>query len=537
MFTRKFVHIICAFLTVIVTPCFSQAAQNGLKKEEIYHLVSVKIDGRAFVFRAGDGVDPLKTLDSSVINKLAEPASWRVQAVYEQGDEKRTVFEKTITLPFSIEPLVFEKIRALASELLSIPCCCLPEHSEPAVVQKLLNQAYERRNLVAIVRMLKALELLECNKLVEMMHKELEDLGKKDAQFLACWQAAVDRFQAQALPMPVAGSAVAKSSSIICTKVAQLKGDTARWFNQKNMLTIMRKKTGSTYRAQFYNTVTKQLSRVFDGAVCSVAPDGTKSLIFCGDTGSGKAQSIKMFDLQTDKELQAFTGFDAQFMGNGETIFVRSPTPDALEIRQTCDGKLITPEQMPHAFYATFSPDGTKMLTSATCTYSAVYDFVQGKTLFTCLGGNGIFSPDSSKIAVQSREGSLHVTTVYDVQSGHQLDEFCEEAAAAFSHDGQRLGTVVRDAKTGCKTIIHDLASGRIVGTVPGDLQQFMPGDSSKAIVFNEQSQKLVFYDFETNHSLSEFEGTSWAEFSADGSHLVMQKGNEATVYKLVRAS
>lgn len=535
MFTRKCVLIGAAFFCLFGTTLFLFSAQDVQKKERIYYQISVKFDGHTIAFHAGDGIDPLKTLDSSVINKLTEPASWRVQAVYETDDEKRTILEKTITLPVSIEPLVFERIRALACEL---SISCLYEHSSPdAVVQKLLNQAYERRNLVAMVRMLKALELLGCDKLAETMRKELENFKKKDAQFLACWQAAVARVQAQALPMPAAGSTVVKSLPITLVKIAEFKGDNARWFNQNNVLAIISKKTNSGYQTQFYNPATMQLSPIFDGAVRSVAPDGTKVLTFCGDTGSMDAHSIKMFDLQSGKELKTFAACDARFMGNGETILVRTPTPNALEIRRTCDGKRVTPEQMPHAFYATISPDGTKMLTSVTCAYSAVCDLAQDKTLFTCPGRSGIFSPDSSKIAVQSREGSLNITTIYDVQSGHQLDELCEECAAAFSHDGQRLATVVKDTKTGYKTIVRDLASGRIVGAVPGDLQQFMPGDSNKVIVWDEPAQKLVFYDLATNHPLGEFGGATWAEFSADGLHLVVQKDNEITPFKLLQAS
>ncbi len=505
------------------------ASHVGDREAKTQYAVFIKINDQSFEVHP----DCLKALESRIINKLIDNLDWRINSLM-----GITLLTKTITLPVSIEPLVFERIRTFSGEL----AFARQDSTNKKVkeiwtvdldngVRKLLGNAYEQRTLVSVVRMVEALELLECDRLIQIVHKVLESL-QKDKQFLASWQAAVHRVKAyQSAPMHVQAGMTDATFNYV--QIAQLTGDYATWCSQKNLLAV-----NTNDQVRFYNTATKQLSCAFDGYVMSVSPDGSKALM----AQKFFAGPIKMVDLQIGTEMRTFSGYKAHFIGNGDTILIclLNPSgnvyPSPIEIRRTCDGQLIrSSEQLPQAYYASFSLDGTKMLTSIPGKHSIVFDLAQEKRLFTCPGWLGVFSSDGSKVAVHGREGSLFVTSVYNVNNGQLLDEFGEKRIA-FSGDARRLATIIQDLPTGdYRHIVRDLASRQVVATMPGlgDFLQFMPGDNTKALVviYDKQQVKLALYDLTRNQKIYEFDAT-WGAFSSDGSYLVVQNKNEITIFK-----
>jgi WD40 repeat protein/serine/threonine protein kinase len=144
-----------------------------------------------------------------------------------------------------------------------------------------------------------------------------------------------------------------------------------------------------------------------EGASVAFSPDGTRLVSLCSD---GKAH---LWDVATQRlliELRAdadtAVGAAATFSPDGKTLAI--PTLEAVEIRRSSDGQLITRLGGHHrrVSHAIFSPDGTSLASLDAAEVVRVWDVAAGEELWRSHGGGRAlaFSPDGSRLAISAKD-------------------------------------------------------------------------------------------------------------------------------------
>ncbi len=297
------------------------------------------------------------------------------------------------------------------------------------------------------------------------------------------------------------------------------------------------------------------------------SPDGTKVL-----TG-GQDNTARIWDARSGRELLVLKGHtdvihSATFSPDGTKVltstvhfpsFATSNRPDGTaRIWDATSGKQLavlkghTSQHIP----ATFSPDGTRVLTAHVGGGARIWDATTGEPTRTIRFGpegkdpvppKSFYANDNVKVARWTPDGKrvallrLRVVGLYDVESGELIREFSAERDqqftgrifldAAVSPDGTKLATgLSEDAAT--ELIVRDVASGKSLARLPGRLGSTI--DAWHINPFNQDGTKLVgslsdgmarVWDMTTGKELFTLMGkgkkSREASFSSDGSRIV----------------
>jgi WD40 repeat protein len=191
---------------------------------------------------------------------------------------------------------------------------------------------------------------------------------------------------------------------------------------------------------------------------------------------------------------------------------------------------------------ASFSPDGSRVVTASADKTAKVWDAKTGAEVLSLKGhGNGLssasFSPDGSRVVTASDDGTLKLwdatrgSVIRDFE-GHNNDRprVVEIWSASFSPDGSRVVTgfgngtaTVWDAKTGAAALSLKGHTDRVTSTV------FSP-DGSRVATSSEDGTAKVFDAKTASVVLSlkgHFSPILSASFSPDGSRVVTTGGDK----------
>jgi WD40 repeat protein/tRNA A-37 threonylcarbamoyl transferase component Bud32 len=180
---------------------------------------------------------------------------------------------------------------------------------------------------------------------------------------------------------------------------------------------------------------------------------------------------------------------------------------------------------------ASFSPDGSRIITGSSDGTAKVWDARNGAELLTLKGHTGgvwsaSFSPDGSRVLTANLDGTAKV---WDAKTGAVLlslnkVQTVETACAAFSPDGSRIVTV-----TGDKTAkVWDAKTGAEVLTLKGHADEvwsasFSPDGSRIVTASSDETAKV--WDAKSGAELLTLKGhtqsVNVASFSRDGSRIV----------------
>jgi len=494
------------------------------KNSEDYYCTFVCVGDTQF-----DGLN-IASLGSQFINKQLESQKWQLFSTTKYDDIKENWYRKTVTLPPSLGALEACEICALSSSIWRWDDTlnkCIPDN-------RFIEQACKTSYLSKVAKMIKTLEILECNELLKAFNAEIEQRKKNDAQFALSWTAAIKKYEFQRTA-PIQKQ-TEKTTPITCKKENHILGYHAVWSADSRHLAVSQQKLLSGFETKIWDAKTNTFEGSFNGAAVSLSPDGTKLISVCfncpDDVGKINVTApIKIYDINHNRELHTFSGYLAQFIGNGEQLaVVENGVNGAIKTYRVQNWKDSTPKDIPHYIYGQFSPDGNKLCTAVTCTAYGVYNFKDGKSFF-CLGCGGEFSPDSRASATVYRESNQLITNTYDTALGTQTGEFLG-TFAAFSADARRIAVIISDPAHKGKplTLVYDIETGKQLYTFAGDLQQFMPGNDSYALVLDE---KMVYLrNCATGENVLKANATAGV-FSPDGTHLFLLENDTVNIYAI----
>ena len=200
--------------------------------------------------------------------------------------------------------------------------------------------------------------------------------------------------------------------------------------------------------------------------------------------------------------------------------------------------------------FATFSPDGKKIITASVDKTARIWDAQSGKTLRT-LGGHGdivtsaSFSPDGKKVVTANyghEYGAKFAdgAKTWDAESGMELQVFERDADmvsfAAFSPDGKKIVTAGLSAVR-----IWDVESGRELqrlGHPDVNCATFSP-DGKKVVTASSGNSSLI-WDVESGKILQTLKGYNhyWyrsAVFSPDGKRIVTAHASKDGYFNVAR--
>jgi WD40 repeat protein len=226
----------------------------------------------------------------------------------------------------------------------------------------------------------------------------------------------------------------------------------------------------------------------------------------------------------------------------GDDALALETAINAVELRQTQESEfaLRTALEAPLEHYilhhqeevrsASFSPDGTRIVTASDDKTARVWDSVTGKLLATLSGHQGAlwdaaFSPDGKLIVTASSDKSA---IVWDAVTGDKSAILKGHSAAvetaAFSPDGTRIVTASDDTTA----VIWDTATGQKVATLKGHsggLVKAAFSPDGTRIVTASQDHLAIEWDAATGKQLVILKGHNDevrdAEFSRDGTRIV----------------
>ena len=179
---------------------------------------------------------------------------------------------------------------------------------------------------------------------------------------------------------------------------------------------------------------------------------------------------------------------------------------------------------------ASFSPDGSRIVTASDDNTARVWDSQSGELIQTLEGHqsgvyNASFSPDGSRIVTASADSTARV---WDSQSGELIQTLEGHQAtvfnASFSPDGSRIVTASADNTAR----VWDSQSGELIQTLEGHQAtvfnaSFSP-DGSRIVTASDDSTARV-WDSQSGELIQTLEGHQSsvinASFSPDGSRIV----------------
>jgi len=501
--------------------CTSNGPQNSYN-------IHVQINGQDIInYSNFSSCNRLDVLGSSVINKQLAQSEWKL---FESTDFNN-FFCKKVSFPSSIDLLTAVEICSFSDRLLTCNDDDTPKRTTEVqkVVKKNIDDSYKNHELLLAVKVLKALEILECPELVELFNTEIAKRKKNDVQFALNWNAAIKKYEFQRTA--IVQAQVAATTLITCKKENHISGYHAIWFTNGQYVAVSQQKLSGGFETKIWNAKTNTFEQSFDGLAVSISRDGTKLATVCfkSPNDAGKVSApIKIYDVTNDRELHTFSGQLAQFIGTGKQLAIVEC--GKISTYETVHWKNTTAKNIPDFIYGSFSPDGTKFLTAITCAYRGVYDFATKKT-FSCLGIIGGFSANSQAVATCKRWYGYGLTKTYEATTGSETGEFVGKFAA-FSADTSRVAVIIPDPahKEKPLTSVYDIETGKKLYTISGDLQKFMPGNDSYALVLDE---KMVYLrNCATGENVLKANATTGA-FSPDGTHLFLLENDTVNIYAI----
>jgi len=192
-------------------------------------------------------------------------------------------------------------------------------------------------------------------------------------------------------------------------------------------------------------------------------------------------------------------------------------------------------------FLATFSPDGTRLITGSSDGTVKVVDVASGETLKTIkhragssTGTEITLSPNGKLLAINNFDDTL---TMLEVETGSKVQAFKGEEAnskwLAFSPDSSLIAT----ADTDNKIVIRDVETGQETKTFGGHEQEinFLAFSPDGTRMASATRDIIKTWDTETGDELKKLEEgileISDLEFSPDGDKLVCRSFSKITIF------
>jgi WD40 repeat protein len=167
--------------------------------------------------------------------------------------------------------------------------------------------------------------------------------------------------------------------------------------------------------------------------------------------------------------------------------------------------------------FASFSLDGTRILTATDTSKARVFDAVDGRQIAILEGHEkgvtfAAFSPDDKTIVTTSKDNTARI---WDASDGHKIAKFAEHVdvvtSAAFSPDGARVVTASEDNTAQ----IWDAATGTPIAVFNGH------ADNVSSAAFSPDGRRVVTASADKT-------GRIWS--AADGRLIAVLKGHEGPV-------
>ena len=187
-----------------------------------------------------------------------------------------------------------------------------------------------------------------------------------------------------------------------------------------------------------------------------VSPDGKQVLTVA-------AKLVRVWDLETARELARFAGSGGAFSADGSRIVTFAGNDAAIVDTRSLQPRLVLHGHTGTIRGAAFSREGSLVVTAGDDRTARVWDAATGILRFELKGHGGTvtgaaFSPDGAAIATSSADGTARI---WDASSGRLSSELRGHASdvlsVAFSPDGARVLTASEDGTAR----IWDVTAGR----------------------------------------------------------------------------
>ncbi len=284
------------------------------------------------------------------------------------------------------------------------------------------------------------------------------------------------------------------------------------------------------------------------GFVLSAAfsPDGQRIVTGGGEWSvEKKPGEVKVWDAATGQLLLDLEGhnygvWSVAFSPDGKRIVSSAGDwgygPGELKVWVAATGQEILTLWQAHSVHAaTFSPDGTLILTGSDDQTARVWDVATGEELLTLKGHVGgvrsvAFSPDGQRIVTGSTD---QTAKVWDAVTGQELLSVKGHAgrltSVAFSSDGTRIATGSEDQTTK----VWDSVTGQEVFTLKGHagyVRSVAFSPNGKCILTASSDQTAKVWDAATGQEVPTLKGhtdfVSSIAFSPDSKRMVTGSGD-----------